>query len=225
MPSCVIRQAALGDFILTIPLLKALASKGPLNLVCPKKHYELIAQDIRISRWLDSASPDAASLYSDSLNASMRSLLEGSEIHCFQRLDLPGAIYHNPKPMSPPSAARRFMDEAGFGCSDNFEQTPPLPRSSSSGDFLWIHAGSGSASKNVPPDYWIDALRRSPRRRTILSFGECELGLESLWRKAFMDAGIEFECVVNPPLPELRRLLEGRAAEYWGVDTGVTHLA
>jgi len=225
MPSCVIRQAALGDFILTIPLLKALAAKGPLNLVCPRSHCELIAQDIKINHWLDSASSDAASLYSGSISSAMRSLMAGCEIHSFQRLDLPGAIYHNPKPTSPPSAARHFMDEAGFDVPNSFEQTPPLPRKAAAGDSLWIHTGSGSPAKNVPPDYWIDALRHSRHKRAILSFGECELDSEPLWRKAFLKAGISFECVVNPSLTELRSLLETRATEYWGVDTGVTHLA
>lgn len=225
MSSCVIRQGALGDFILTIPLLKALASKGPLNLVCPRSHYELIAHDIKINRWLDSGSYDAASLYSGSITVGMRSLLEGCEIHSFQRLNLPGEIYHNPKPTAPPSAAQRFMNEAGFDVSADFEETPPLQGMTHEGDSLWIHTGSGSAAKNVPPVYWTEALKHSPRRRIILSFGECELDSEPLWRKAFLDAGIDFEHVENPPLLELRRLLETRAAEYWGVDTGVTHLA
>ncbi len=225
MSSCVIRQGALGDFILTIPLLKALAAKGPLNLVCPRSHYELIAHDIRINRWLDSVSSDAATLYSGRLNDVMHSLLDGCEIHSFQRVSLPNAIYHNPKPTSPPSAARRFMNEAGFDILDDFEETAPLPRKNHSGDSLWIHTGSGSAAKNVPPDYWLDALKHSALHHAILSFGECEQESAPLWRKAFTNAGIDFECIENPTLPELRRLLEERAAEFWGVDTGVTHLA
>ena len=225
MSSCVIRQGALGDFILTIPLLKALAAKGLLNLVCSRSHYELIARDIRINRWLDSASSDAATLYSEHLNDAMRSLLDGCEIHSFQRLSLPNAIYHNPKPTLPPSAARRFMNEAGFDVPDDFEETPPLPRNKPSGDSLWIHTGSGSAAKNVPPDYWLDALKHSSMHHAILSFGECEQESAPLWRKAFANAGIDFESIESLTLPELRRLLEERATEFWGVDTGVTHLA
>ena len=225
MPSCVIRQAALGDFILTVPLLKALAENGPLNLLCPRSHYELISQDINVNRWLDCGSSDAATLYSNSINDVLRSFLDGCEVHAFQRLDLPNVVYHDPRPSSPPSAARRFMEEAGFDVPDDFEETPPLRRNNPAGDCLWIHTGSGSSAKNVPPEFWLDALKSSPRHHIILSFGECEQNSIFVWKKAFLNAKIEFECVENPPLPELRRLLEERAAEYWGVDTGVTHLA
>ena len=225
MPSCVIRQAALGDFILTIPLLKALADKGPLNLVCRRSHYELISQDIHVNRWLDCDSSDAATLYSNSINDVMRSLLDGCEIHAFQRLNLPNVMCHDPRPTSPPSAARRFMNEAGFDVPEDFEETPPLRRNKLDGDSLWIHTGSGSAAKNVPPSFWLDVLQSSSRQKIILSFGECEQDSVHIWKKAFIDAGIDIECVENPPLPKLRRMLEERAAEYWGVDTGVTHLA
>ncbi len=117
------------------------------------------------------------------------------------------------------------MVEAGFDVPCDFEKTPPIPRKNATGDSLWIHAGSGSPAKNVPPDYWIAMLKESHYHKVILSFGECEMASEDLWRKAFNDTGMAFECVERPALPKLRRLLSERAAEYWGVDTGVTHLA
>ena len=215
----------MGDFILTIPLLKALAAKGPLNLICPRRHYDLISQDINVNHWLDCESSDVATLYSDGINDVMHSFLDGCVIHSFQPLNLPDVVYHDPRPSLPPSAARHFMNEAGFDVPDDFEETPPLPRKNSAGDSLWIHTGSGSSAKNVPPCFWLEALKSSHWRQIILSFGECEQESVPLWKKAFIDAGIDVEYVKNPSLTELRRLLEERAAEYWGVDTGVTHLA
>ncbi len=225
MPSCVIRQGALGDFILTVPLLKALAERDALHLICSRRHYELISRDIEICRWIDCDSADAVTLYSDSPNDTIRSLLNGCEIHSFQRLNIPDMTYHDPRPTTPPSAARRFLNEAGFEPSDDFEQIPPLLRRHSTGDRLWIHTGSGSKAKNVPPEFWIDKLKDTPRRRIVLSFGECELESDVIWRNVFRNNGFDFECVKNPSLTELRQMLEENAAEYWGVDTGVTHLA
>ena len=224
-PFCVIRDGALGDFLLTVPLLKAFAAKGELRLVCRRSHRRLIDDDIDVSRWLDSDSVDAASLHSNSLSSITRLFIDSCIIHTFQRTALPNAVFHDPRPSSPPSAARRFMEEAGLDVPDDFESTPPLRRKHAQGDALWVHTGSGSPSKNVPPEFWLNRLNTLPRNKIILSFGECETASAPLWKSAFRAAGIDFECVENPPLTELRRLLEERAAEFWGCDTGVTHLA
>ena len=117
------------------------------------------------------------------------------------------------------------MEEAGFDVPDDFEMTPPLQRKNATGDSLWIHTGSGSPAKNVPPEYWIAMLTKTPYNNIIMSFGECEMASADLWRKAFHEAGIAIESVECPTLSELRRLLSELAAEYWGMDTGVTHLA
>ena len=156
----ILRTGALGDFILTLPLLKALSEAAAVTLVC-RREYLALLPDLRHSvEWI---SPDDCwSLYADKMEDTLASRLQGKCFHTFghrdaafeRRILSAGAvsvIFHNPRPTEPPSAARRMFLEAGLEPPADLEQTPVMPRRCSGGKSLWIHAGSGSPSKNLPP--------------------------------------------------------------------------
>ena len=230
-----LRTGALGDFILTLPLLKTLSEAAAVTLVCRHDYLALLPDLCNPVEWI---SPDECwSLYADKVEDTLASRLQGKCFHIFGHRDVAferrilsagavSVIFHNPRPTEPPSAARRMFLEAGLEPPVDLEQTPVMPRRCSAGKSLWIHAGSGSLSKNLPPSYWAQRVRAMfPKKLppVIVSFGECDLGLRDGFREAF--EGIPYTEATDMSLLQLRLRLEREAAEYWGADTGVTHLA
>ena len=232
----IVRTGALGDFILTLPLLKVLSEEAPVTLVCRRDYLALLPELAYPIEWI---SPDDCwSLYAHKVESALALRLQGKLFHTFcyrdvafeRRVLSAGAvsvIFHDPRPTEPPSAARRMFLEAGLEPPMDLEVTPVMPRRCPpvQGN-LWIHAGSGSPSKNLSPDYWVQRVKaRFPAKQppVIVSFGECDLGLRTDFRKAFTD--ISYREATDMSLVQLRLHLEQEAAEFWGADTGVTHLA
>ena len=230
-----IRTGALGDFVLTLPLLKALSTEAPVTLGCRRDYLALLPELAHPIEWL---SPDECwSLYTDRVESSLASHLQGKLFHIFghrdgafeQRILSAGAdsvVFHDPRPTEPPSAARRMFLETGLKPPADLEETPVMPRRCPAGNSLWIHAGSGSPSKNLSPDFWVQRVRALfPKTlpSIIVSFGECDLGLRTGFRKSF--EGFSYLEATDLSLAQLRLRLEQEAVEFWGADTGVTHLA
>ncbi|MBR4676018.1 MAG: hypothetical protein IKP00_16280 [Victivallales bacterium] len=235
MRHVILRTGALGDFILTLPLLKVLSETAAVTLVCRRDYLALLPDLRHPVEWI---SPDECwSLYADKVESTLALRLQGKCFHIFGHLDaaferrvlLAGAdsvVFHEPRPTEPPSAARRMFLEAGLEPPLDLETTPVMPRRCPVGNSLWIHAGSGSPSKNLSPDFWAQRVRTVfPEKLppVIVSFGECDLGRREGFRKAF--EGIPYQEATDMSLEQLRLHLEQEATEYWGADTGVTHLA
>ena len=89
-----------------------------------------------------------------------------------------------------------------------------------------IHPGSGSASKNWPATHWRrvaeNLLAENPSLRIAIVGGEADADCLAPLRDLQPTTRIEFW--ENLPLPELAQHLGG-AALYLGHDTGVSHLA
>ena len=232
----IIRTGALGDFILTLPLLKVLSEDAAVTLVCRRDYLALLPELAHPVEWI---SPDDCwSLYADKVENKLASHLEGKCFHIYGHRDAAlgrrvlsagaaSVVFHDPRPTEPPSAARRMFLEAGLEPPADLEVTPVMPRHCSPMQgSLWIHAGSGSPSKNLPPEYWAQRVRAAfPEKLPpiVVSFGECDLGLREDFSKAF--EGIPYTEATDMSLAQLRLRLEQEAAEFWGADTGVTHLA
>ena len=241
MRSVVIRQGALGDFILTLPLLRALAQRGELHLVTPARYRELLPNDLPVASFTDSDSAAAAALFApavtchpQALPAPWAELLRGAELHLFTRAAiLPPVngcklICHDPRPTRPPHIALQFLRNAGCEAPSQLLTTPMLPRSGQGRNALWIHAGSGSIHKNIPPDFWADAARAQQQRDMldlVLSFGEADLKLLEPMRAACQRQHLRWQEVICPTLAELKHRLRDDATRFWAADTGVAHLA
>jgi hypothetical protein len=232
---------ALGDFILTLPLLCALRRHGSLAL-CARGAYRVLLPDaLAAGPFVDLDSALAAHLFADSaeLPEALASLLRGTVVHAFMRPDAAleqtarragaaGLVWHDPRPTAPPHIVLRGFAAAGLEPPADVLNTPVMPRRGCTGQALWLHAGSGSPAKNLPPEWLAAAAQREAvhgAERVIVSFGEAELELLGPLQAACRERGVSFEAVISPTLGELRRRLETEAAAFIGADTGVTHLA
>lgn len=228
---------ALGDFLLTLPLLRELR---PVGLLSRAVYRALLPEWLEDAAFLsiDGAlgtrlfTPDAV------FPAQLADLVAGAEVHVFSQpdgllernLSRHGAsrlVWHDPRPIAPPHVVARYFATAGLPLPPDWLTSPVMP-GGEIGDSLWIHAGSGSSAKTLPIPLLVrHALdwRQETGQPVIVSYGEAELALRQPIRQAMDAAGIASEEVVCPTLGELREQLAHRARRFLGADTGVTHLA
>ena len=232
---------ALGDFILTLPLLGELQPRGFLALCTRGVYRALLPAALADLPFVDLDSAAAARMFADSsdLPEALEPCLRGTTVHAFMRPDLAlvrnalrvGAVrlvWHDPRPSAPPHIVLRFFQEAGLEPPVDVLDTPVMPRREGAGQGLWLHAGSGSPAKTLPAAWLAETAQRQSARwggRLVVSFGEADLAQLEPVRAAFRDRSLSFEALICPTLGELRRRLEAEAAAFIGADTGVTHLA
>lgn len=232
---------ALGDFILTLPLLCALQRRGSLALCTRGAYRSLLPVVLADIPFLDLDGAVAAHLFADSAERpeSLGEFVRGSTVQAFmrpaaglaqtvQRTGAAGLVWQDPRPTAPPHIVLRFFAAAGLETPMAVLETPTMPRQEGAGHVLWLHAGSGSPSKSLPPEWLAAAAQREAPRwggRIVVSFGEADLGRLDPVQAAFRERHLSFETLVCPSLNELRRRLEAEAGAFIGADTGVTHLA
>ncbi len=233
---------ALGDFILTLPLLCALQRRGDLALCARGAYRALLPAALASVPFLDLDSAVAARLFADSadLPEALRDLLRGTTVQAFmrpaaglartvQRAGAAGLVWHDPRPTAPPHIVRRYFAEAGLEPPAAVLDTPVMPPGGTGGgQCLWLHAGSGSPAKTLPADWLAATAEHEAERwggRIVVSFGEADLGLLEPLQAALRDRNLSAATLICPTLCELRTRLQAEAAAFVGADTGVTHLA
>lgn len=228
---------ALGDFLLTLPLLHELRPVAVLS----RAAYRAL-----LPGWLEDAgflpidgalgtrlfTPNAA------FPPPLAEVVAGADIQIFSRPDdllgrnllRHGAqrlVWHDPRPTAPPHVVVRYFADAEIPLPPNWLTTPVMP-TDQPGDALWIHPGSGSPAKSLPLPLLVQHASewcRETGQPVVVSFGEADLALRTPVRTVLSEAKIGYEEVVCPPLGELRAKLASRARRFLGADTGVTHLA
>ncbi|MCF7853404.1 MAG: hypothetical protein K9N51_01290 [Candidatus Pacebacteria bacterium] len=237
-----IRGGALGDFILSMPLLKALSQqRNPICLITRKRYLNIVPPGCRVDYFLDIESQAVAPLFHDVTRASrrIRNLLHGTRVYAFCHRDsslqenLENAdieYFHRlePRPAKPPHVIEQFFKDADVPLPDDVLTRPLWPEDDLEGDKLWLHPGSGSPSKNADLEIlaqlaadWQNAYEKP----VCVSFGEADLSLRDPLERRFEGRGIAFETVVMPSLVELKNGLQREARIFVGNDSGVTHLA
>lgn len=238
--SLAISFGALGDFLLTLPLLRELARAGDLTVLARAAYRPLLPD------WLDSQSflpvdgPLGTRLFTPeaSFPAALAELVAGADIHVFARpdellrrnLERHGAarlVFHNPRPEQPPHIVARFFAAAGLSPPPDWLDQPVMP-ADETGDALWIHAGSGSPAKSLPVPLLAEHARdwrKTTGGPVLVSFGEADLDRREPIRNLFAEREVPYTEVPCPSLGELRSLLVRRTRLYLGADTGVSHLA
>ncbi len=122
-----------------------------------------------------------------------------------------------------PVSVDRAMEEASRGALF------PGPWTSKNRHGIVFHPGSGGPSKNHPPDFWIDILRRFQEMgrfahlRHILLLGPAENHLRVFFEN-HQDTVSHLEIIFYPKKELLMNIL-GSAAFCVGHDSGVTHLS
>lgn len=232
---------ALGDFILTLPLLCELQHHGRLALCTRGAYRALLPAALAGLPFVDLDGAAAARLFADSadLPETLVALLRGATVQAFMRPDAvlertvqragaAGVAWHDPRPTAPPHIVLRFFQEAGLVPPVGVLDRPVMPRRAGAGQALWLHPGSGSPAKSLPAEWLAEVAQREAPRwggRLVVSFGEADLELREPVQAAFRSRNLSFAALVCPTLGDLRQRLEAEAAAFIGADTGVTHLA
>ncbi len=227
----VIRGGAIGDFILTLPTLKALREAYPqAHLeILGYKHIAVLAENRFYAQAVRSIEYGPLSSFYDP---------DGIFENNLRRCGVENLIHGPAKVDDRDHAARQLarpLEELGLRASDFAPRIYPstedrkfaedflrgMPR-----PILAIHAGSGSEMKNWPIENWIEfgnVVLDSDKFRgsLIIVSGEADQGrsneLETIWR----NDRVQF--ARNLPLPVLAALL-GHAI-FVGHDSGISHLA
>ena len=243
----VIRGGAIGDFILTLPVLAALRERFP-GVEIEVLGYPHIAS-LALSGGLAKAvhaieSPGLAMFFArdGSLDLKWREFFGHFAIVISYLFDPDKIFETNVKSCGPCQfiAAQHRPDEAKpIHASDVFlkplEQLTifdgdpvarlELPVLGNRKNWLALHPGSGSESKNWPEQNWRELvahlLDHSPLNLLLIG-GEAEG--DRLQRLANGMPSDRLEIAQHIPLPELAPRL-AKCAGYVGHDTGVTHLA
>lgn len=243
----VVRQGALGDFILSLPLLRALARQNaPVCLITRRAYLPLLPPGCRCERWLDCDSASVASILAgDAPPDQLAECFQGAEAYLFlardsqleavlRRYGVRNVTWLNPRPTAPPHVAVRFLREAGLPVPADLLEQPlwpaPDPASASTPGrrCLWVHPGSGSARKNWPAAFFAKfaaAWQQDHGEEVLVSFGEADEVVRPTMLQALAALGVRYQFRTGMSLAELKDRLSGEAALFVGNDSGVSHLA
>ncbi|MBX3748376.1 MAG: glycosyltransferase family 9 protein [Verrucomicrobiae bacterium] len=244
----VIRGGAIGDFILTLPVLAALRGQFP-RVTIEVLGYPHIARLALIGGLADAVHPIEARALAGFFGRGAD--LDAGTASFLDRFGLVVSYLYDPDLIFRTNVARctqaQFIvgphrPEAGSGlhATETFLRplealavfgADPMPRLAPErvvpGDGRWLaaHPGSGSETKNWPERRWAELLRRvleDGEQRVLLVGGEAEGDrLENLM--AGLPAG-RVRLARSVPLDVLAGMLRG-CSLFVGHDSGITHLA
>lgn len=248
----VIRGGAIGDFILTLPVLAALRAQFP-ETVIEVLGYPHIVQLAVAGGLADGVRPiesrPLAGFFArrGELDAALADYFAGFAVIVSFLYD-PDQIFqtnitrcsraqfitgqHRPDETAGLHATRHFLKPLESLAVFDADPIPRLPLAATSsnghaspGRWLALHPGSGSESKNWPEGKWqelIALLVRDTEWNLLLVGGEAEGG--RLQRLAGLMPAQRGQVLQSVPLVQLARSLRHCAA-YIGHDSGITHLA
>lgn len=247
----VLRGGALGDFLLTLPLLRAIRAEYPtarIELVGNAAAAQLAVDALIIDAAHSQNEARWAGLYaSETLPPMLARWLAEFDLVILGWPDpegdvarhfpvRPGQVFRSidPTPRGGPIWRQWLEDAAPLLSDGKTYPTPftPLPLSIDaaaeadrrillSRPYAAIHPGSGSAAKTASADLWWEVVRRLAPLPVLVVIGEAEAPLADHARSL---APSRVQIAERWPLPILAAAL-ARAAAYAGHDTGVSHLA
>ena len=234
--SVVLRSGALGDSILTLPLIRQLSDLGPVTVLTRDAYFPILRGmlpnlDLRS---IDSAM--AATLF-HSPEKSWGSVFDGASVYSFLN-DQKGNLKKNLRQLGVetyhqlPSRTRRtphiveqMFSLAGLALPTDLLETSPLAHLRIGiGTHYWIHPGSGSTSKNTPLEQLRQAYESNSCKLPIIaSFGEADSDLLNDFKKTF--ANLDCTLIMPATIADLLAKLAEKAAIFLGNDSGPTHLS
>jgi heptosyltransferase-3 len=246
----VIRGGAIGDFILTLPALKALRDaypKGRIEIL-GYKHIAAIAENrfyVQAVRSIeygplssffakDSKLPDELVSYFASFDLILSYLYDPDEIfennlrRCGARKILCGPAKIDSHSHATWQLARP-LEDLGISVRDFAPKIFPSEEDrqfareflkSCAPPLIALHPGSGSEKKNWPLKNWIELGNNLPGSLVVVS-GEADENQAAALEKEWRSRQTLF--AKNLPLPHLAAVLEG--AVFVGHDSGISHLA
>ena len=246
----VIRGGAIGDFILTLPALKALRDAYPEARIeiLGYKHIAALAENRFYAQGVcsieygplssffakDSRLPDELVSYFAGFDLILSYLYDPDRIfennlrRCGAREIVPGPAKIESDSHATQQLARPLND-LGISVRDFAPKIFPAEEDrqfareflkNCTRPLIALHPGSGSEKKNWPLKNWIEFANSLPGSFVVVS-GEADEDQVSALEKEWEDRHLLF--AKNLPLPHLAAVLEG--AVFVGHDSGISHLA
>jgi ADP-heptose:LPS heptosyltransferase len=250
----VIRGGAIGDFILTLPVLAAIRSAFPQTEITVLG-YPRIAELALLAGVADELRSIESREFALFFNPKTGPSLPAAESAFLAGFDIIISYLYDPDRFFETNVARvsqaQFIagphrpDEAqALHATDTFLKplerlavfdADPVPRvrvrsgrerrRADGRPVVAVHPGSGSPSKNWPEDRWGELLvRLAEETDGALLLVGGEAEVERAHRLASRWPAARLECAVNEPLIEVAARLAGARA-FVGHDSGITHLA
>lgn len=233
----VIRPGALGDTILTIPVLESLKKTYPessITLFGSGSYGEIIPQDFAFEAvdskrclWLFEKTVTAPPPID--LKPDMVYVILKNPKQVVENLKLTGVrdiFLANPSPKRGVHLVETLCAELGLPC---VERIPVLRRNriKIKDNLLWVHPGSGGLKKIVPLQLFSEIARILIQERSldvVITLGEADSLIKSgtAWNSWIEE--MRPKILENIPLSELSLTLRG-AGTYLGNDSGISHLA
>ena len=227
----VIRGGAIGDFILTIPLISYLEKIYTQVTIVSKASYYLL---------LNNEFPKV--VFRD-LNRGIEAIkedIQGSDVYTFwfdedlkkeiQNMG-PRKIYFLPaKSENENHIVNSMFLASGFPVpSAEFLSKPFLGDYWRNGKKLWIHPGSGSLKKNMPISFFFelckDWLKKNSSNKVIFSFGEADDKVFGDFKNNTFNCPDRVSHIFPESINDLGVELKKGVSFFWGNDSGPSHLA
>jgi ADP-heptose:LPS heptosyltransferase len=231
-----LRGGALGDSILTLPLISRLSGLGPVTVLTRDAYFPILRGMLPSLDLLSIDSAMAATLF-HSPDKSWQSVFDGASVYSFLNdqkgnlkknlRDLGVETYHQlpSRTKQTPHIVEQMFNLAGLALPTDFLETSPLAHLRIGiGTHFWIHPGSGSTSKNTPLEQLRQAYEsHSCKLPIIASFGEADSDLLNDFKKTF--ANLDCTLIMPETIADLLAKLAEKAAIFLGNDSGPTHLS
>jgi heptosyltransferase-3 len=218
----VLRPAALGDTLLTVPALRALRSVyAPLTLAAHGAAARFLAEVGEVDRGIAFDDASLSWLFGGSLPVPDEPVVAWLKAALVPRLASAVVLAPSrPREANVHVAEHLLRTLAPLGCSDELDERP-LHVEAERSDEVFIHVGSGSPAKNWPAECFASVIQALGSREVRLIVGEADAdaaeAVEAKLGRAMLRLG-------HAPIAELAARLAGCHA-YLGNDSGVSHLA
>ena len=226
-----LRGGGLGDFILTLPLLKAAYQQGfSVSLYANENYLSLLNKEWN---WL--LKKDL-----DELCGKAPSILKGSQVVSFwddsdwknEMINAGASITTslNPRPGGGQLFILQALEEIGWSIPGRVLREPILGNHWKGGDqVLWIHPGSGGIDKNLPISYFLSRanqwLLSREDRQVVISFGEADEKLFSKFQMNNLVHNSKVQLFRFSSILDFRDRMASLADKFIGNDSGPGHLA
>jgi ADP-heptose:LPS heptosyltransferase len=224
------RTGGLGDFVLTVPLLRVIGRHFDEVLLITRPRYFSFADSLGFSLKLGDA---------DIFDAKKADFVQGATVFTFwsdddwiDELVQAGAAEVRvlaSRPDAPPHISARMFEDANLPVPKDLFERSWLESEPPAGTSLWLHPGSGSTEKNIPLSVFVGQaeawLADDDQGRVVFSFGEADEGLEEEIYTIDLAFHERVELVQPVSNSDLTELLLEKAAHFMGNDSGPGHLA
>ncbi|MBU61202.1 MAG: hypothetical protein CMI26_01715 [Opitutae bacterium] len=224
------RTGGLGDFVLTVPLLREIGRHFDEVLLVTRPRYFSFADSLGFSLKLGDA---------DIFETKESDFVQGATVFTFwsdgdwlDELAKAGAAEVRvlaSRPDAPPHVAVRMFEDANLPVPKDLFERSWLESAPPSGTSLWLHPGSGSTEKNIPLSVFVGQaeawLADDDKGRVVFSFGEADEKLEEEIHAIDLAFHERVELVQPVSNSDLTELLLEKAIHFMGNDSGPCHLA